>query len=222
MTATPTDPRTVARWAVVVPVKQLALAKTRLTRHAGDRRAQLALAFAADTVAAALACPAVAGVVVVTDDVEVASLARTMGATVVTDAPAAGLNPALVHGADQAVAAFPGLSLAALSSDLPALRPAELAQALDAALSYSTAFVSDAEGIGTTLLTATTREAFDPRFGHRSRAAHRSAGVVELTQAGLASLRRDVDTEVDLYDAERLGLGERSRVAVADLRRDQG
>ena len=62
---------------------------------------------------------------------------------------------------------------------------------------------------------------FAPRFGHRSRAAHRRAGVVELTDAGLASLRRDVDTEVDLYDAQRLGLGQRSVLALGELQRER-
>ena len=221
MTATPTDAARDRGWAVVVPVKRLDLAKTRLSRFAGDHRARLASAFAADTVAAALACPAVEGVIVVTDDTEVAEIARGLGATVVTDAPDDGLNPALAYGADRAAALFPSSPLAALSSDLPALRSDELSVALLAARAHPTAFVSDAEGIGTTLLTATTRAAFEPRFGHRSRAAHRRAGVVELTDGGLASLRRDVDTEVDLYDAQRLGLGQRSVLALGELQRER-
>ncbi len=217
MTATPTEPR----WVVVVPVKRLELAKTRLSRYAGEHRERLASAFAADTVAAALACPVVAGVLVVTDAEAVATVARSMGATVVRDDPASGLNPALGHGADEAIARFKDSPVAALSSDLPALRTLELASALEAARDHPSAFVSDAEGIGTTLLTALSRDLFVPRFGHRSRAAHRAAGVAELTGPGLASLRRDVDTEVDLYDAARLGLGERTRLALADLDHDR-
>jgi 2-phospho-L-lactate guanylyltransferase (CobY/MobA/RfbA family) len=79
------------------------------------------------------------------------------------------------------------------------------------------AFVSDVEGTGTTMLAARTLEEFQPRFGHRSRAAHRLAGVTELEGAGLTSLRRDVDTEVDVHDARRLGLGPRSAEVVARL-----
>ena len=57
-----------SEWVVVVPVKRLDRAKTRLsTRPAPERRA-LALAFALDTVRAAITCPGVVGVVVVTDD----------------------------------------------------------------------------------------------------------------------------------------------------------
>ncbi|MEU5144841.1 2-phospho-L-lactate guanylyltransferase, partial [Streptomyces sp. NPDC021139] len=57
------------QWTLVVPVKPLARAKSRLADTADDGvRPGLALAFAQDTVAAALACPAVADVAVVTDD----------------------------------------------------------------------------------------------------------------------------------------------------------
>src|SRR3954469_22192278 len=54
-------------WAVVIPVKRLSLAKTRIDLGP-DLRADLALAMALDTVAACLACPRVGTVVAVTDD----------------------------------------------------------------------------------------------------------------------------------------------------------
>ena len=82
-------------WSVIVPVKRPEVAKTRLADLAGSRRPAIARAFAADTVAAALACPEVAEVVVVTDDVQTAEAVTAMGATVVDDAPDAGLNAAL-------------------------------------------------------------------------------------------------------------------------------
>ena len=44
------------RWSLVIPVKVLALAKSRLTGLPGGRRAELALAMAADAVTAASAC----------------------------------------------------------------------------------------------------------------------------------------------------------------------
>ena len=47
-------------WGVVVPVKRLALAKTRLASYRDDLRQALALAFAADVVDAALGCALVA------------------------------------------------------------------------------------------------------------------------------------------------------------------
>jgi 2-phospho-L-lactate guanylyltransferase len=217
MTSQEASASPVTGWALVVPVKRLSVAKTRLTRVAGEQRAALALAFAADTVAAALSSPSVGALLVVTDDPAAADLAASLGAEVIADLPDAGINAALSHGARQAAARWPELGVGALASDLPALRGTELTRALAAAAEHAAAFVCDAEGIGTTLLTARQVEDFGPRFGRRSRAAHRVAGVVELTLAGIPTVRRDVDTEVGLYDARRLGLGPRSAAIAAGL-----
>jgi 2-phospho-L-lactate guanylyltransferase len=204
-------------WVVVLPVKRLEIAKTRLSTFAGALRPDLALAFAQDTAAAALASHAVVGLVVVTDDERAASALAALGAVVVPDEPDAGINPALVHGAAVARTRWPGAGVAALSSDLPSLRAVELGDALRLAGALAVAFVSDAEGTGSTLLAATDPGAFVPRFGHRSRAAHRAAGVTELDGPGLSSVRRDVDTAVDVHDALRLGLGPRSAALVDQL-----
>lgn len=198
-------------WSIVVPVKRPELAKTRLADAAGAYRPDLARAFAADTVAAALTCPVVAEVVVVTDDSVAASELSGLGALVVADTPDAGLNAALRHGADTIAKRRPGGPVAALSADLPALRPGELSNVLNAAGDYEVSFVADAHGIGTTVYAARGGAPFDPQFGGRSRAAHRAAGAVELDLAGVPSVRRDVDTGVDLYDAIRLGVGPRTK-----------
>ncbi|MGH8823566.1 MAG: 2-phospho-L-lactate guanylyltransferase [Jiangellaceae bacterium] len=206
---------TAPRWSVVVPVKRPEVAKTRLADLAGARRPELARAFAADTVAAALACPDVADVVVVTDDTQTAAEASAAGALVVSDEPAAGLNAALRHGADVVRRRHPDRYIAALSADLPALRPDELATTLQAATVYPVSFVGDVAGTGTTLYAVTLASGFEPRFGGRSRAAHRAAGAVELTVPDTASVHRDVDTAVDLWDAVRLGVGPRTAAVVA-------
>jgi 2-phospho-L-lactate/phosphoenolpyruvate guanylyltransferase len=78
------------RWSLVIPVKVLALAKSRLTGLPGARRAELALAMAADAVSAASACPAVDTVIVVTDDGAVAAELSGLGALVLPDEPALG------------------------------------------------------------------------------------------------------------------------------------
>jgi 2-phospho-L-lactate guanylyltransferase len=204
-------------WSVIVPVKRPEVAKTRLADLAGPRRAALARAFAADTIAAALECPEVAEVVVVTDDAQAAREATDRGAVVVADAPEAGLNAALRHGAAIAVRRRPGAPVAALSADLPALRANELAEVLRAASVHPVSFVGDVAGIGTTLYAVTDPTTFEPRFGGRSRAAHRANGAVEIDQAGIGSVRRDVDTAVDLWDAVRLGVGTRTAEQLAAL-----
>src|ERR1700734_400342 len=76
-------------WTVLLPVKVLARAKSRLPALAGDRRPELALALAADTVAAVLACPEVARVVVITSDPVAGPLLAALGAVIVPDEPGA-------------------------------------------------------------------------------------------------------------------------------------
>src|SRR6266536_2449759 len=172
-------------WSLVVPVKVLARAKTRLASLAGPDRPALALAMAADTVAAALDSPQVGRVIVVTDDPQAAEVLAGLGAVVVPD--------------------------------LPALRPAELSDALRAAARWPQAFVPDFAGSGTTLYAVRPGTAFRPRFGPGSAARHRAAGAAEITRPGLAGLRRDVDEPADLRGARELGLGTRTAAAVARL-----
>jgi len=203
-----------AGWSLVIPVKVLARAKSRLTGLAGPARAELALAMAADTVAAALAAPAVSTVIVVTDDQVVGAELGRLGAVVIEDQPAAGLNAALVFGAGYADDRWPGRGRAAMAGDLPALRPAELALVLRAAATSGEAFVPDAAGTGTTLYAAGPGVAFRPAFGPGSRDRHLAAGAVELDLPDLRGLRQDVDTRADLELAADLGLGPRTLAAL--------
>jgi len=195
-----------AGWVVVIPVKPLPEAKTRLATGTPQDRRDLALAFALDTVAAARACEPVAAVVVVSDDADVRVAVSALGALTVDDGTG-GLNAALERGAAHAIASYPELGVVALAGDLPALRPHELAHALEAAAGVERGFVADAAGTGTTLLTALPGVPLDPRFGPRSRAAHAVSGAVALDPGVVPGLRRDVDTTVDLWDAARLGVG---------------
>jgi 2-phospho-L-lactate guanylyltransferase len=208
-----------ARWSVLLPVKVLARAKSRLADLAGPRRGELALALACDTVTAVLGCEAAARAIVITDDRVAAAALRDLGALVIPDAPRDGLNAALRHGAAFAAARWPGCGTAALSADLPALRPAELARALGAAAAWPTAFVADAAGHGTTLYTAAPGAAFRPAFGPASRARHAAGGAAELEPGDIPGLRRDVDTPADLRGAAALGLGPHTAPLAAELLR---
>jgi len=204
----------VPTWSVVVPAKRLALAKTRLrplTTALGGGHDDLVLALLADTVAAARACPLVAEVVVVTDEPAAGTLVRELGARTVPDVPDAGLNAALEHGASSARHD----AVAALSSDLPALRPEELTAALEAAASVPRAFVADADGTGTTLLTA-VGVPLRPSFGTGSAQAHRDGGAVPL-EGRWPGLVRDVDTDADLRAALALGAGPRTTALTVHL-----
>lgn len=202
------------KWAIVVPVKRLDEAKTRLQVDR-DVRIALALAIAADTVRAALACPLAAVVIAVSDDVRATPVLRELGAVVVPDLPDAGLNPALRHGAT--VPDVPaGAGVAALAADLPALRPNDLSEVLEATARHGVVVVADAAGVGTTLLAAADVARFQPMFGADSLARHTAAGAVDLSASAGPSLRRDVDTIADLVTASALGLGPDSARVVRD------
>ncbi|MFI1564635.1 2-phospho-L-lactate guanylyltransferase [Streptomyces sp. NPDC020490] len=206
------------QWTLVIPVKPLARAKSRLSDTADDGlRPGLALAFAQDTVAAALACPAVGHVAVVTDDPLAGRELAALGARIVAGEPGGGLNPALAHAAAAVRAARPGGAVATLNADLPALRPAELSRVLDAAAEFPRAFLADAAAIGTTVLAAAPGRELRPAFGADSRARHRASGAAELSLDAVDSVRQDVDTGDDLRAALSLGVGPRTAAAAARL-----
>jgi 2-phospho-L-lactate guanylyltransferase len=202
-----------ARWTAVVPVKPVAMAKTRLCRDPG-LRGRLALAFAVDTVSAVAACAGVRRVVVVTNDSAVSDAVEPLpGVVVVPDEPDAGLNPALRHGVGVGRRMAPRDGVLIVSSDLPALRPNELAAALDDVPGDGAAFVCDTAGLGTTVLAMPPGVTVEPRFGPRSHAAHRQVAAL-IDRVDLQSVRRDVDTWVDLWDARRMGVGPRTVAAL--------
>ena len=190
---------------VLVAVKALAHAKTRLSPVlAPARRAALVLAMLADTVDAALRCPAVCSVHVVSPDPRVLGHAAELGAHPVTD-PTTNLNDALGHGA---AGLDPRVAIAALQGDLPALRPDELGEAL-ACCTGLRAAVPDRDGGGTVLLMAPPGAGLDPRFGPGSAASHRDSGAV-VVRGAWPGLRTDVDTADDLAAAVGLGVGART------------
>ena len=198
-------------WYLVVPLKPLALAKSRLAAATGALlRPRLALAFAEDTVGAVLNCAHVRDVVVVTDDPTAGTALAALGARIVPDTPAAGLNAALAHGVGAIRERLPHARVAALNADLPALRTPELARVLDTARKFPRAFLADAAEIGTTFLSAAPGVELEPAFGGASRLRHLSSGAVEIRLTGVDSVRRDVDTGEDLAEAGALGLGPRT------------
>ncbi|MGE3285957.1 MAG: 2-phospho-L-lactate guanylyltransferase [Pseudonocardia sp.] len=210
---------------LVVPVKPLWAAKSRLRGAAGDdpvAHGRLALALALDTIAAAGAARLVGRVLVMSTDPEVAAGLTERGVAVEPDGPRPGLNAALSHGTRLLRRAGAGV-VGALQADLPALTAAELDAALTAALAAfaagaARAFVPDADGTGTTLLLAAPGAPIAPRFGRESARRHRGSGAVALT-GPWPGLRRDVDTGADLRAAADLGLGVHTTAALTPCAR---
>ena len=161
--------------------------KSRLTHPS---RVSLAQAFCDDVVTACRAASHVGEVIVVGDH-------------------GGGLNADISNAAKDVV----GPILVVLA-DQPALTAQVIDDVIEQASSHQCqSMVADAHGIGTTMLFAPSAQMLTPNFGQRSRAAHRQMGAVELDVSPRA--RRDVDDDVDLWDARRLGVGPHTSAVLA-------
>ncbi|APU17171.1 MULTISPECIES: 2-phospho-L-lactate guanylyltransferase [Actinoalloteichus] len=204
---------------LLVPVKMLHSAKSRLLGAAdggvGDRarHAQLVVALLLDTMSAARGADGVRRVIAVTSDLVVSAAVLAEGHTVLAEPPEGGLNTALRHGSEQLLAADSSVRVGALQADLPALRSDDLAEALVEA-GAGRAFCADRQGTGTTMLIAASGSPLRPEFGVGSAARHAGSGAAPLA-GRRPTLRCDVDTEDDLREAARLGLGEHTRAVLA-------
>ncbi|MDE0546546.1 2-phospho-L-lactate guanylyltransferase [Microbacterium sp. C7(2022)] len=204
------DPSEVLGWALVIPVKAPTRGKSRLDVPGVDR-VSLARAIALDTIAAAAACDQVERVIVVTDDPQLPLHAFDIpGLGFVDESDAGGLNEAITLGVATARRAEGARRCAVLLADVPALRPADLSVALRAAASVDRGVVADADGTGSTLVTAGRGIEWRSAFGDDSFARHVSSGCTPLAVPAESTLRRDVDTAEHLTDAARLGLGPRT------------
>lgn len=201
------------RWCVLVPQKAFARAKGRLDLDARDR-STIAEAMLRDTVAAVLTTPVVGRIVVLWDDeADAKSLTSVDG----LDTSGLGLNEALVHAAESVRHDDPGAHLAVVPGDLPALTPSALTRCLTIAVGHGRAFLPDAAGVGTTVLTATAGATLGPAYGGCSTLAHATSGAHLIDPTGLDSARTDVDDLASLGRALDLGCGHHTRTAGAAL-----
>ncbi|MFA7323621.1 MAG: 2-phospho-L-lactate guanylyltransferase [Candidatus Nanopelagicales bacterium] len=198
------------QWSAIVPVKAFATAKSRLDEDP-DRRAALSFAFMSDVLAALEASTLISQIIVVSDDSGLSLPATTRVRVHATRA--LGLNADIQEGLEQ-VGDAPVVVVAA---DLPCLTATAMDAVLKLAQALPRAFVTDTQGLGTTMLLDQDARQSTPRFGSRSHAQHIRADYHEIrsddpaTQALLARARRDVDTAIDLWDAERMGVGQATR-----------
>jgi len=199
------EPEPTREWLVIIPVKGTDEAKSRLA-DAGSERSALALAIALDTAEAAAEAESVIGVLVVTNEAAAPAFDELDALVVIEEEPT-GLAAAIANGLATATElAAPGRGVAVLLGDLPALTAGELDAALMAAADHQLAMVPDADGTGTTLITAADGAVHATAFGAGSRAAHLANGYLELELPPASGLRTDVDTAEQLAALEgRLG-----------------
>ena len=192
-------------WTAIIPIRSFTEGKTRLTIPSADTRAIIE-AFADDVIHACSTCPEISRTVVVSPDPQVLALAQERGCEIFHEQGATGINGAI----DSARANIEGPIIAVLG-DTPCITGAILTMVLQQARDHSTSFVADASGVGSTMWCAQPTSTATSQFGHHSRAEHRAHGAVELgahnASPEWARARRDVDTDIDLWDAIRLGVG---------------
>jgi 2-phospho-L-lactate guanylyltransferase len=196
-------------FALLLPVKTLTLAKSRLEVTRPGQREPLMRAFALDAIAAATRSRAVAQVYVVTDEAGF----EVEGVTRLPDEGNGDLNSALHHAALRVRLLAPTSGIAAMCADLPSLLPEDLDTALAAGMTPRW-FVADASGTGTTLLAAGAGVDLDPHFGPGSAHRHEESGASPV-RADVPTLRMDVDTETDLEAARQVGFGPATTRALA-------
>jgi 2-phospho-L-lactate/phosphoenolpyruvate guanylyltransferase len=206
----------VDHWRLIVPVKGQLTAKSRLHPPTGVARADLAHAFALDTITAAVAAVPPAHLLVVTSDDLTAAFVREHGGIVVAD-HGKGLNPAITQGIDFVQHVLGPGPTAVLLADIPTLRPQDLTTALLVCAAHPRALVPDASGSGTVLLSSLSPDDLHPRFGPNSARAHSSD--CERLDLDLPALRTDVDDDEALRKAVAIGVGRHTAV-VLGLARD--
>lgn len=216
-----------ATWAVV-PAKRLEGALRRLAPAVPRPvRRELQVAMLHDVFGACAGAAGPAGLLVVTSDAEVATLARELaGALVIADhEPPRGMNGAVARGLE-AVAGRGAEAALVLTADLP-LAQAEDVDAILAAAPPAPAavLVPSHEGTGTNAMLLRPPGAIAPRLGPGSLARHldeaRRRGV-PARHLALPRLALDIDTPRDLAALIASGgdcatLAACARLGVADL-----
>lgn len=206
-------------WTAIIPVRSLTEGKSRL-EHPAIAAEALIEAFVTDTVNACLNCPEIGRTVLVSPDPLAADLAQSLGCEFFAEPSVSGINEAIIAARSALSSNEPTI---AILGDTPCLSGPVLTAVLARAEHQPVSFVSDSAGTGSTMW-CSNDPAARPHFGHHSRAKHRENGAVELapdhaTPPSLelwARARRDVDTDVDLWDAFRLGTGPATRELVED------
>jgi 2-phospho-L-lactate/phosphoenolpyruvate guanylyltransferase len=205
----------VTSWIAVVPVKEAKRAKSRLGPELETRRADLAAAFAADTVTALLAARPVDLVVVVGGRGLPEALLDDRRIRTLPDP--GGLNAAAADGIAWARRQHPRSGVLILAADLPAATGSAVESLLAAVSTPGRWVLPDVESVGSTGLLMGPDTVVVPDFGEGSLARHRAAGADIVEASGIDGLRRDVDTAAQLAEAVRLGVGSHTRIVLETM-----
>lgn len=203
-------------WTIVIPVKILERAKSRLASSFSptDRRT-LVVAMATDVITACRDTPGVGHIRVVGTDPEIAQVAADLGAEFVADPTGAptrsGDHPAGAHvvtedplntALGRAMSGVRG-PIGVVAADLPELNSRLLTGILDRASRHQHSIVADHRGHGTTMAFWTGSADRVSHFGAGSADRFRHLGdavAIAADSTNWAAAARDVDTPEDVAD----------------------
>ncbi|RYJ07409.1 MAG: hypothetical protein EON52_01400 [Actinomycetales bacterium] len=196
------------RWSAVVPIRPWWLAPDSLG-DSPEERIRLARALALDTLDTLAGVESVHHTVVVTADREATFYARRLGMTVLADRPLLSLDPineALRLGVRWVGARYPDAPVVVIPADLAGATAACIDAAIDVLDGYDDAFVPDALGLGTSMMTTRSPRSFTSTYGAGSAINHSRAGLRAVSGVD-RRLRQDVDSRADLVSVSGWDLG---------------
>jgi len=206
-------------WAVL-PVKEVAAAKQRLAPvlHAAARRA-LALAMLEDVLAALAAAPGLAGLLVVTVDIEAARLAARYGGRCLADGARDGHTGAVMAAARR-LAAEGRAGMLAIPGDIPLVTAEEIGQVLTAhGPAPAFTIVPAHDELGSNAVLCSPPDAVPLRFGENSYFPHLRAAEacgIRPQVVRLPGIALDIDNPADLARFARLSSATRSRALLLE------
>ncbi|BCP53013.1 2-phospho-L-lactate guanylyltransferase [Kaistia sp. 32K] len=207
-------------WALV-PVKRLEAAKSRLAPVLDSaERGRLAKAMLRDVLDTLRRVETLAGILVVTDDAEVAAIAAGHGATVIGDPQEPAFNAAVLHGMHWLDARQKAGALV-VPGDIPLVTVEEIEAVLDATRTSPVVIVPATRDGGTNMLAIAPPLLMPPTFGPDSFARHVAAAqALGITPAilRLEGAGHDVDVAADLVLDTGSAAAPRTRALIRQLR----
>ena len=192
------------RVSIVVPIKELSRAKSRLAVSPEQRR-HVSYAMAEHSITVATSCVAPPQVFVVTRDPEIMALAARLGASRVAEA-GVGLNAAAGQGVQEATTRATGNRVVVMVADLPRITRRALMTFLSTLerVRDHPVLVPDISGRGTTLLALPPKTSLQMVFGRDSAARFGALGCYTVHNVP-DCLRADLDTVQELDAATSAG-----------------
>lgn len=187
-------------WALV-PLRGGAGKQRLSTLLNADQRRNLVFAMAQDVLRALADVPEIAGIAVTTSDAELAAMAESFGAVIISDEGCEGLNAALHHAAGVLQREMGAGSLLVMHGDLP-LASRDAIQSLIAGHEGGVTVARAARDGGSNALLLSPPDVITFHFGADSCAAHleaaRLAGFSTARALAIPGLSDDIDEEQDL------------------------